>query len=329
MRNSKKFAIPVILLSALMLLSAGCSTRPNDDGITRGIQEKLAANPETKDSLVAVSSTGGKVTLTGKVQTPAVRQKVEQIAREAPGITGVDNQTTVQAEPAAVPQASAPASASTPPAVSTPPPTPTPAPSPAAEAANAASPNASAEKTPPAEPPKPQPIVIPAGTVLTVKTSQALSSKTSQAGQTFLATLAQPVSVGKKRALPAGATVSGRVVTAREKGKIKGEGELSVELTSISVGGHTYPIHTNTLDSTVKGKGSRTAKTTGGGAAGGALIGGIAGGGKGAGIGALVGAGAGLVGGAVTGNKQIEVPAESVLTFTLSEPLTLRPPSAG
>jgi hypothetical protein len=55
------------------------------------------------------------------------------------------------------------------------------------------------------------------------------------------------------------------------------------------------------------------------------LIGGIAGGGKGAGIGALVGAGAGLVGGAFTGNKQIEIPAESALSFTLSAPLTIRP----
>jgi len=81
------------------------------------------------------------------------------------------------------------------------------------------------------------------------------------------------------------------------------------------------------LSSTVKGKGKRTAATTGGGAAGGALIGGIAGGGKGAGIGALVGAGAGFIGGAVTGNKQIEIPAESALSFTLSQPLTLKPQS--
>jgi hypothetical protein len=57
------------------------------------------------------------------------------------------------------------------------------------------------------------------------------------------------------------------------------------------------------------------------------LIGGIAGGGKGAGIGALVGAGAGLVGGTLTGNQQIEIPAESALSFRLSAPLTLPPPA--
>ena len=178
------------------------------------------------------------------------------------------------------------------------------------------------------EQPIPQPIVVPAGTVFVVTTSQALSSKTSQAGQTFLATLAQPVSVGGRTAFPKGATVSGTVVTAKAKGKIKGQGELALALNSISTKEHTYQIQTNVLSSTVKGKGKRTAATTGGGAAGGALIGGLAGGGKGAGIGALVGATAGFVGGAFTGNKQIEIPAESPLSFTLTAPLTLPPPSS-
>jgi hypothetical protein len=105
------------------------------------------------------------------------------------------------------------------------------------------------------------------------------------------------------------------VVTAKAKGKIKGEGELTLQLTSVTVKGQSYTIQTAVLENTVKGKGKRTAVTTGGGAAGGALIGGIAGGGKGAGIGALVGAGAGLLGGAMTGNQQIEIPAESALSF--------------
>jgi hypothetical protein len=153
-----------------------------------------------------------------------------------------------------------------------------------------------------------------------------LSSKDSQSGQTFLATLAQPVSVGGRTAIPAGATISGTVVSAKAKGKIKGEGELTLQLTNVTVKGQSYTIQTAVLENTVKGKGKRTAATTGGGAAGGALIGGIAGGGKGAGIGALVGAGAGLFGGAMTGNQQIEIPAESALTFRMSAPLTLPPP---
>jgi hypothetical protein len=219
------------------------------------------------------------------------KQKQEQAAPEQPSTPSAgDNQATTQAAQTAPPAA-------------TPPPAPVETPK-----------------------PKPQPIVIPAGSVLTVRTSQALSSKNSQTGQTFLAELAQPLSVAGRSALPSGSTVSGTVVTAKAKGKIKGEGQLDLALTSISVGGHTYQLQTNVLSSTVKGKGKRTAATTGGGAAGGALIGGIAGGGKGAAIGAGVGAAAGFIGGGLTGNKQIEIPAESALSFTLAEPLTLPPP---
>ena len=287
--------IPTSLLLVILLgLSIACSRHPNDDTITKDIQQKVAADPDTKDSQVSVAAKEGKVTLTGKVTTPKAQQKVEEIAREEPGATGIDDQTTVEPA-AATPEPAAPAMAAAPP--------------------------------PPVEKPKPQPIVVPAGTVLTVRTEQALGSKTSQTGQTFLATLAQPVSVGGRPALATGATVSGTVVTAKAKGKINGEGQLDLALSSITVGGHTYQIQTNVLSSTEKGKGKRTAVATGGGAAGGALIGGIAGGGKGAAIGAGVGAAAGLLGGAFTGNKQIEVPAESALSFTLAEPLTL-PPSA-
>jgi len=282
------------LFSTLILLlgmAIACSKHTKDEQIQQDIQTKAAADPDTKDADVQVASKEGKVTLSGKVKTPAARKKLEQIAKEEPGTADVDDQTSVEPE-AMAPQPSQPV----------------PAP-------------------PPVEIPKPQPIVVPSGTALTVKLGQAVGSKTSQTGQTFLATLAQPVTVSGTPAIPAGSTISGTVVSAKAKGKIKGEGELVLTLNNITINGRTYSIKTATLDSTVKGKGKRTAVATGGGAAGGALIGGIAGGGKGAGIGALVGAGAGLVGGTLTGNKQIEYPAESALTFQLSAPLTLPPPA--
>lgn len=284
MRRPQNPTISVLLLGVSMLLSVACSRRPSDDTIAKDIQNKVATDPATKDSQVNVVAKDGKVTLSGAVSDPTAQQKVEQIAREEPGVAGVENQTTVGSEPA---MAAAP--------------------------------------PPPEEKPEPQPIVVPAGTVLVVRTAQALGSKTSQAGQTFGATLAQPVTVEGRTALPGGSQVSGTVVTAKAKGKVKGEGQLDLKLTSISVGGQTYPIHTVVLSSTVKGKGKRTAATTGGGAAGGALIGGIAGGGKGAAIGAGIGAAAGFLGGTFTGNKQIEVPAESALSFTLAQTLTLPP----
>ena len=54
------------------------------------------------------------------------------------------------------------------------------------------------------------------------------------------------------------------------------------------------------------------------------MIGGLAGGGKGALIGGLVGAGAGTAGAAFTGNKELTIPAESVVTFRLGHSITVR-----
>ena len=175
MRNLCTSAISVLILGALMGLSVACSHRPSDDAIAKDIQNKLAADSETKDAQVNVAVKDGKVTLTGKVSDPAAQQKVEQIAREEPEIAGVDDQTTegVKLHAAAPP--------------------------------------------PPEEKPKPQPLVVPAGTVLTVRTGQALSSKSSQTGQAFLATLAQPVSVKGRSAL------TGRIHRQWHRGDSQGQ----------------------------------------------------------------------------------------------------------
>lgn len=175
-----------------------------------------------------------------------------------------------------------------------------------------------------AEKPKPEPVVVPAGTALTVRLGQALSSKTSQAGQTFAATLANAVEVGGKAVVPAGANATGTVVDAKPLGRFKGGAVLEVKLTSISINGADEPIHTSAVTRTEKGKGKRTAVLAGGGAGLGAIVGALAGGGKGAAIGAAAGAGAGTAGAAFTGNKDIELPAESALTFTLTDPLEVK-----
>jgi hypothetical protein len=300
MGKGYRAVISITFLSVLISFSIACSKSPNDEVIAKDIQAKVEADPDTKDSSVNVAAKDGKVTLTGKVKSPAAQQRVYQIAREEPGTSGIDDQTMVQGDNMG--------------------------PAMAASAPAAAAPSA-AMAPPPVEKPKPQPLVVPTGTTLTVRLGEPLSSKTSQTGQTFTGTLAQPVSVGGRTAFPSGSAVSGTVVSAKSKGKIKGEGELNLSLSSITVRGQTHSIQTGILENTIKGKGKRTAVATGGGAAGGALIGGIAGGGKGAGIGALVGAGAGLVGGTLTGNKQIELPAESALSFRLSAPVTLGPSS--
>lgn len=259
MARFSKEAVTALLVSILLGAAVGCSKQPSDETIAKGVQDKVAADPVAKDSNVIVTVKDGKVTLKGTVKDSATQKRLEQIGREEPGAKGVDDETAVLQEPVPAQEQAANI--------------PVPATQQAADMPAQA-------PAPPEEKPKPQPIIVPAGTALTVTVDQALSSKNSQSGQSFLATLAQPVTVRGKTAIPKGSSVTGTVVTAKEKGKIKGEGQLSLVLASITIRGKNYPIQTGALDSTLKGKGKRTAATTGGGAAGGALIGGIAGGGK-------------------------------------------------
>lgn len=156
-----------------------------------------------------------------------------------------------------------------------------------------------------------------------------IDTKTANAGDSFTGTLAHAVAVDGVVAIPAGAAVAGTVVDSKSPGRFKGEGTLSVALTSISVRGVPTSIQSSTYTQTVKGKGKRTAVMAGGGTGAGALIGGLAGGGKGALIGGLVGAGAGTAGAAFTGNKDLQIPAESVVTFKLGNSITVKRSSKG
>jgi len=169
-----------------------------------------------------------------------------------------------------------------------------------------------------------RPLVVPAGTVITVRLGQTVGSKLSSPGETFTATVASPVVVEGKTAIASGASASGTVVDAKPLGRFKGGASLQLRLTSISIGGTEQAVSTSSVVRTATGKGKRTAVLAGGGAALGALIGGLAGGGKGAGIGALAGGGAGAGGAAFTGNKDIVLPAESALSFKLEQPIEVR-----
>ena len=169
-----------------------------------------------------------------------------------------------------------------------------------------------------------KPITVPAGTEITVKLGQAVGSKISNSGDTFSATVAEPVSVEGKVVIPEGSEASGTVVDAKSRGRFKGEARLQLVLDSVTVGGTSYKLETASVNRTMKGKGKRTAGFIGGGAAAGAIIGALAGGGKGAAIGAAAGAGAGTAGAAFTGNKDIVFPAESALSFGLLQPVEIK-----
>ena len=171
------------------------------------------------------------------------------------------------------------------------------------------------------EPPKP--LVVPTGTALPIILSQRLSSHDNNAGEEFSGTLASDIVVDGEVAIPKGATASGVITKSKKQGTFKGEADFAIQLRSIRVGGKSYPISSSTYAATVKGKGKRSAVVTGGGAAVGALIGGLAGGGKGAAIGAGVGAGGGLAASGATGGENVNLPAESKVTFKLTQSLTI------
>ncbi len=165
-----------------------------------------------------------------------------------------------------------------------------------------------------------KPVTVPEGTVLTVRLNQAVGSKISNSGDPFSASIVEPVQVGDKVVIPKGAEASGIITDAVPLGRFKGGAKLALTLNSVTINGTKHDIKTTGVTESKKGKGKRTAGYIGGGAGAGALIGALAGGGKGAAIGAVAGAGAGTAGAAFTGNKNITLPAESSLSFKLTQP---------
>jgi hypothetical protein len=176
----------------------------------------------------------------------------------------------------------------------------------------------------PAPAPAPQPIIVPKGTPIEVVLDQSLSTKTSTEGQSFSATVVDPVIVDGQEVIAKGAHARGTVTRVKAAGRFKGASELGLALRHIEINGQRYEIAASTPELSKKGKGKRTGALVGGGAGGGALIGGLAGGGKGALIGGLIGAGAGTGGAAFTGNRDVTLPAETGLTFRLVKPLEIR-----
>jgi hypothetical protein len=189
---------------------------------------------------------------------------------------------------------------------------------------NSQGPGAAGSQSANAAPAQPVNVTVPAGKVLTVRLADEVGSKASQPGQSFGGSLAKSVEVNGEVAIPAGSRVEGVVVDAKPLGRFAGGARLQLRLNSIVVNGEQLPVQTATFTQTLKGKGKRTGAMVGGGAGLGALIGGLAGGGHGAAIGAAAGAGAGTAGTAFTGNKEVLLPAESAVSFTLKTPLKVR-----
>ena len=151
---------------------------------------------------------------------------------------------------------------------------------------------------------------------MAVTLTETLRASTSNVGDGFTGVLAEPVVTKDGGTVFArGTRVAGTVVASKGRGRFKGAGAIGIELTSI--GG--VRVSTSEYEKAEKGKGKRTGAFIGGGAGLGAIIGGLAGGGKGALIGGLAGAGAGTAGAAYTGQHDVIIPSESLITFRLRD----------
>jgi len=184
---------------------------------------------------------------------------------------------------------------------------------------------------PPTEPtisavPQPPPTVnIVAGTTLTIRVDQRISVKASRAGDTFSGELVDPVIASDNSVvLPKGTLVNGVVDVSHRRGHFKGRSLLELRLTSLTLNGTQYPLVTADMARSKKGKGRRSAALIGGGSGLGMLVGGVASGGVGLVVGGLVGGGAGTAVAGLTGNRDVDIPAESIVRFTLSDDLVVQ-----
>lgn len=162
----------------------------------------------------------------------------------------------------------------------------------------------------------------PTGTTVTVRMIDAINSDTNSVGQTFRASLDEPLVVEGQTLIPAGADATVQVVRVEQGGRLSGREEVALALSEVVANGRRYRLSTENAEVASKARGSQTAKVVGGTAVVGAIIGAIAGGGKGAAIGAASGAGAGAAVQAIRGQR-VEIPSEAKLDFRLSQPLTL------
>jgi hypothetical protein len=171
----------------------------------------------------------------------------------------------------------------------------------------------------------PEDVTVPAGTAVSIRLQSAISSASNRAGDEFAAVLDEPIVVDGKTVAPRGAAVQGRVVAARESGRLHNSGYLRLALVSVEINGKAAPVHSSSVFAMGGSHKNRNLALIGGGAGAGALIGAIAGGGKGALIGSAIGAGGGTAGAYATGKKEVSFAPERRLTFRLTQPLIAKP----
>ena len=164
---------------------------------------------------------------------------------------------------------------------------------------------------------------LPAGTNLVIRMIEAVDSEVARPGQTFQASIAEPVVIGNNVAIPRGADVVVKLVDAKESGTFTGRAELALNLQSVKVNGRMVEVNTQSVSRESDSQGGQTAKRAGVGAVVGAGLGAVFGGGKGAATGAAVGGAAGAGTQVMTKGRTVRIPSETRLTFVLDTPVRI------
>jgi BON domain-containing protein len=318
-----KSSLLLVLLLALGMTMA-CNRAPNDAQIASQVQVKITADSNIQNKEIGVQSANGVVTLSGTVASEIERSAAANDAAQVSGVKTVVNDLQVS-QAAMAPPATAPMEQ----------------PAPAARTASrhrAPVPRSTRDHGRPSDttyaapagnmastPAAPRVVTVPEGTGVSVRLVDPIDTERNKVGDTFRATVSQPVMIGDEVVIPSDADVEGQIVNAASAGHFTGQSALALTLTRLRMNGKTYTLRTNQYEKQGASRGKRTAATVGGGAALGAIIGGIAGGGKGAAIGAGVGAGAGTGVQAATKGQQIKLPSEAVLNFRLESALNVTP----
>ncbi len=320
--NKLKSSAAAISMAALLLF--GCKSRQD---AALDLAKQQAAATGQPQQVVSVDKSGNTTTTT--VQPPVPGQSGQTITTtitpaantgSAPGYQGAAPAGTtryqasagVPANPSGVARYG----------------TGSPAPAPYAAAPSQSATGYQAQTATPGGAPivRPADVSIPAGTTLAIRINQHISVKTSRAGDHFDGEVVEPIADANNRmVVPRGTPVAGIIDASHRRGHFKGASILELRLTSMTLNGSRYPLDTRDLTRTKKGKGKRSAAFIGGGTGLGMLVGGVASGGVGLLVGGLAGAGAGTAAAGLTGNRDIEIPSESIVRFRLADDLVVQP----
>jgi len=357
MHTTSRF-VPALVLAIVMGLIVSCTRKPDDTKISSEIQGKFNQDSGLSTKQLTVQTSDGVVTLAGTVDNDAQREAASRQAASVAGVKTVVN--NLKLADASMVAASAPPSTVPTPAANKPPADKPKAgltkkvakvsttkdssadenpvqdqdsgananqvaaantPDAAASAPPAPADSPTAQPAPPPAPATPKKLIVDPGTPVTVRLIDPIDSEKNQAGDTFHATLNAALSSDGEEAVPAGVELTGHLVDVKSAGKFAGQSVVVLQLDSIYSGGKTYSIKTDQYRKEGKSRGKNTAEKVGGGAILGGIIGAIAGGGKGAAIGTAAGAGVGGGAQAASKSQQIKLPSETVVNFTLQEPV--------